>query len=65
MNGLPREKTSEIKSFTYQQIDTVEENISEHEHIEVKMMKKKSSIGRKKRKKMSKIEVIYGKHQIV
>ena len=25
MNGLPREKTSEIKTFTYQQIDTVEE----------------------------------------
>ena len=40
MNGLPREKTSEIKILTYQKIDTVEENTSEHEHIEVKMMKK-------------------------
>ena len=51
MNGLPREKTSEIKSFTYQQIDTVEENISEHEHIEVKMMGKSLAQEEKRGKK--------------
>ena len=51
MNGLPRGKTSEIKILTYQQIDTVEENISEHSHIEVKMIKKNLAQEEKRGKK--------------